>query len=125
VLGAEDMERGVILAKYFLAHARRVWMAAGRDDRAAGAKRILRWCKNWTQSGGQTTFTRRDLWRGLRKSFTEIEDTIPPLRWLIQLGWLRYVGGPVDKVGRGVTTTTYEIHPSLVTAPGSGDMGDH
>lgn len=109
-LDASHMVRGVELAKYYFGHARRVWMASGRDERVGKAKRILRWARDW----GKPIFSRRDLWRGLRKSFTEIEDTVQPLRWLVQLGWLRYVGDLRETSHRGQTTTRYEVNPSLL-----------
>lgn len=121
LLGADDMARGVTLAKYFFAHARRVWATAGRDDRTAKAKRIISWLKNWDKGA----FTRRDLWRGLRRSFAEIEDTVQPLRWLVQLGYLRYVGAPAARSGRGTQTTRYEINPSLLVTGDIGAIGDN
>ena len=121
VISADDMAAGVTLAKYFLSHARRVWMASGRDERVPPARRILEWVKNWEQP--QSTFTRRDLWRGLRRQFPTIEDMARPLRWLVSMGYLRYVGEPSKLDARGTRTTRYEIHPSLI--PEHGDMGDN
>lgn len=117
-----DMQAGAVLAKYFLAHARRVYRAMGRDAASADAAKVLRWIR----SRGEPTFTRRDAYRGLRRQFAKPEELTEPLRRLVQHGYIRYGGGGLPTAaGNGQTTAIYEVHPSCLAPGDNGDNGDN
>lgn len=99
-----EMASGVALAKYFLSHARKVHGLMGRDPRVAQAKKVLDWLRRWQHP----TFTRRDIYRGLRHSFQTPEEIEGPLKLLKSCGWVRWAGD-----GENVPRGSYEVHPKL------------
>lgn len=120
-LTKEDMKNGAAIAMYFLAHAERVYRVMGRDPGVNDATKVLR----WVRANGKPTFSRRDAYRGLRKSFSKPELLAEPLRRLVQHGYLRYSGGGSPlAAGSGRRSAIYEVNPSL--EPGDkGDKGDN
>jgi hypothetical protein len=116
------IERAARLADYFKAHVRRVGTVLDLDPRVAQAKKVLAWLKSW----GKPTVSRRDLWRGLRRSFNRPEELYPPLQLLHHANYVRPVIGEAHQSGdsrRGQPTDVYEINPTI-TSLVTGDMGD-
>jgi len=108
---AADVDAGARLALYFLAHAQRVYRAMGLDPAVAAAAKVLA----WVRARKEPTFTRRDVYRGMRKTFDGPDKLTDPLRRLVQHCYIRYAGGGTpDAAGRGRTTALYEVHPSLL-----------
>lgn len=105
-IDGEDMRRGVALAVYFLDHAVRAWAAAGIDQRFGPARKVLAWLARLDAP----TTTRRDAWRGLRKSFADPNELSGPLKTLVDHGYLRYA--PADPKDRRAAVV-YEINPSV------------
>jgi len=113
---AESVRRASLLIDYFKDHARRVYRAMGADPRTVTARKVLRWVRTWDGK----TFSRRDLWRSLRRQFGRPEEMEQPLKLLQHLHHIRPVqvqsGGP----GRPATDC-YEINPRTLE---HGDNGD-
>jgi hypothetical protein len=105
-----DMQRGVILADYFLDHAARVRRAAGRDRRLEGARAIDRWLRE----NRPKKFTRSDLWASLRRNsaFAAPEDLESPLTLLRD-----------HRIVRFATSGGYEINPAVLREAEPGREG--
>lgn len=112
-VGAEDMEGGVRLARYFLAHASRVFRRSGRDPRVSRARAVL----NWAAGCGRSEFTRHDAWAGLHRNslFDTYEDLGEPMRLLAAhrcIRWREDVNpGSVGRPKSGI----YEVNPRVLT----------
>lgn len=113
-VGVEDLQRGIALAAYFLNHADRVHRSAGRDERLASARAVLR----WTISSRCERFTRSDAWRALRRNslFRTPEDLGPALRLLTIHRCVRWAeDGPRPGPGRPASGC-YEVNPQASEA---------
>lgn len=109
-LPGRDMEAGIRLARYFLAHTARVHGIAVADGRKAGAAKVLKWLR--AAKKPVPALTRRDAFRALRRQFQQgSEELIPPLKLLVNHGFLRYAENP------GRSEAVYEVHPSLLSPP--------
>jgi hypothetical protein len=112
----DDMRAGAVLARYFLSHARKVYRAMGRDPRVRDAQIVLA----WVEKCGKTLFSRRDLWRGLRKSFDTPESLSAPLKLLTAHGFVRWIDPAVNGLAKH-HTSLYAINPKVQV---TGDRGD-
>lgn len=108
-VGAVPMRHGVTLARYFLAHAERVYCSSGRDQRIAGAKAVLR----WVIAKGERTHKRRDMYVSLHGSrFQRSQDLDEPLDLLTERGYLRRLGDSSKGPGRP-SGGAFEVNPAL------------
>jgi hypothetical protein len=106
----EDMRRGVALGCYFLGHAVRAWTASGVDSRTGPARKVLAWLKK----NGQAAVSRRDIWRGLRRSFDSTEALDAPIKTLVEHGYIRIAPASLREKG---ATTRYELNPAVLPDP--------
>jgi hypothetical protein len=109
-LPVADMERGILLARYFLAHAARVYGLAAADARLPAARRVLA----WVGRSGRPEVTRRDVFRGLQRQFAKSEDLRDPLKLLVNHGYLRFA--PDRREDQAV----YLVHPKLAAGQLAG-----
>lgn len=118
-VGADDMGRGVRLARYFLAHADRVHRAAGRDDRLNKARAVLR----WAVGSGEPTFTRSSAWANLRRNslFKAPEDLAEPIRLLSAHQCVRWSEQEQNPLGRPHAGGCYRLNPFLLNGNGGID----
>ena len=72
----------------------------------AGVRVVLRWIERHHVQ----TFTRREVWQCVRRSFAAIDDIQPPLERLVHMGCLRLVPTPCSGRGRK-PTQGYEVLP--------------
>lgn len=110
-VGAESMQHGVTLARYFLAHADRVYRSTGRDEKLVAAEAILR----WLVLEKRNDVTRRDLWLAMRKRtsiFEAPEDLEDPLRLLTAHCAIRWKDVPRLGPGRP-SSGVLEVNPAL------------
>jgi hypothetical protein len=95
------------LIDYFKSHARKLYAALDADPRIAQARKVLQ-CL--ARNPKMSTFTRRDLYQHLRKTFKKPEGLDAPLRLLVEYRYIRPVGG--ERQGRpGPAPERYEISP--------------
>ena len=111
-----SMNRAADLVGYFKSHARRVYKALGTDPRIIEARKVLSWLMGWDRP----IVSRRDIWRGLRKSFSKPEDLTAPLKLLQHLHYLRWVEPAYSGTGR-FPTPTWEINPYFQDQGATGD----
>jgi replicative DNA helicase len=102
------MFKATRLGVYLIAHARAAFSAMATDPRVDAAKRVLR----WIQQHAAGTFTRRQLFQGLKGSFSTVADLDAPLALLEQHEAIRRVEGAHKGPGRK-PGPTYEVNPSF------------
>jgi hypothetical protein len=103
----ESMEAAARLVAYFKSHARKVYAALDADPRVADAKRVLGCLADNPELDH---FTRRDLYQHLRRYFKKPEALDPPLRLLVECGYLRPT--TPERGGRpGPNPERYQVNP--------------
>lgn len=106
----EDTERAIRVADYFLAHMAAITERWALDEGVAKARAVI----DWITRNGHEEFSVRDLYLGNRRLFPSPEDTIQPLRVLVETLHLRPLfDGPIT-VGRGGRPSPrFAVHPDL------------
>jgi Protein of unknown function (DUF3987) len=94
------VDHAVRLIDYFKGQARRLHGCLESDPAQAGARRILGWLRDHPEA---VSFTRRDLYQSLRKTFRETSALDAPPRLLLEYGYL--------SAARGGTTVEYQVNP--------------
>lgn len=107
-IDGESVERAAKVVAYFKDHARRVCSMIDADPRIAEARHILRWLASRRD---REFISKRDLHQGLRNHhrFQEPENLDPPLRLLVQRGYLRPVKN--SRKGPGRPSEKFTINP--------------
>lgn len=84
-IAASEVDDGLAIAEYLLAHARVAFAEMGADPAAAAAELI----RDWADRENQESFSKRDAWRALRGRFGRAADLDAPLSMLVDHGYLR------------------------------------
>lgn len=122
-VNAETMEGGVRLAKYFLGHAEHIYGSHRQSPAVADAEKVLAWVKRSLAKlrdrakacglgPADVAFERRDVQRDLIRQFPNADDLRAPLKLLVDLGYIRWLGG--NHADRWV----FRVNPKVV-----GDVG--
>jgi hypothetical protein len=74
---SDPMARAIEIGDYWLAHAFAVHDMWGADPVLLKARAIMEW------AAGRETFTVRDVYSAMRRSYPKADDTVPPLSLLI------------------------------------------
>lgn len=106
-LDVGHVDRAIEIGGYWLAHAEAVHDMWGADPVLVKARAVLEWCR------GRDTFSVRDLYSAMRRTFPKADDTVAPLTLLIERGWLRPVDNewPPNLGRRGARSPILEVHP--------------
>lgn len=111
-LDEATLDRAFRLADYWIAHAKAVhavWQV-GSNPTLQRARKVV----EWVARDGVERFTASDLQKKLRRSFDAIEDTVKPLTWLVEAGWLRAESGLPVRVGQpGKPSPAFEVRPDV------------
>jgi replicative DNA helicase len=106
------LARAFVLADYFIEHSKAihaVWNV-GSNPVLQRARKII----EWVIREGITTFTASDLQSKQRRNFEVIKDTVEPLTWLVEAGWLRAESGLPIRVGqRGLSSPSFVVRPDV------------
>lgn len=109
-LDVATLERAFVLADYWIAHYKAchaVW-TVGANPVLQRARRIV----EWALREGVDEFSASDLQKRMRRVFESVEDTVKPLTWLVEAGWLRAHSGLPVRVGqRGTSSPRFELRP--------------
>jgi hypothetical protein len=131
-VGPDDLHRGIALATYFMGHAERVYRAAGRDKRLAGAAAVLKWAtrravdaaKDGPEKAAEArVWTRAEAFKSLRNNGlfeNKIEALDAPLKLLLAHRAVRLGAGDRAGPGRPTDGGKYELNPALANGV-SGD----
>jgi hypothetical protein len=97
------------IAEYLVAHARAAFSLMGADPAIEDAKHVLRRILD----DGRDRITKRDIFRRAQSErFERADDLDPPLRILVDRGYLREVEVPVEGPKKGrPPSPTYEVNP--------------
>ena len=108
-LDVDHVERAIEIGAYWLAHAQAVHDMWGADPVLVKARSIVEWCR------GRATFSVRDVYSAMRRTFPKADDTVAPLTLLIERGWLRPVDNewPPNLGRRGAKSPILEVHPEV------------
>jgi hypothetical protein len=110
---AEAVANAVTLARYCIPHALAAFGCMGqRNETERHAVRVLQ----WAQTAGLSSFTERDVWQTLRRSFhDEVRGIRPALEELAARNYLREVP-PGERKGPGrKPSPRWEVHPDAVS----------
>jgi hypothetical protein len=106
------LARAFVLADYFIEHSKAihaVWNV-GSNPVLQRARKII----EWVIREGITTFTASDLQSKQRRNFEVIKDTVEPLTWLVEAGWLRAESGLPVRVGQpGKPSPAFIVRPDV------------
>lgn len=103
ILNETTMANGVRLMRYYMSQVARV--RSGANAPRSPAETVL----NWIRKCGRSSITRRDVFRGLRKTITESEQLREPLKKLVEHGYLAYA----DPIPGKKTEAVYVVRPDL------------
>ena len=107
---AQDVYGASRLVDYLKGHARKVYAILDADPRVADARRVLR-CLAENPDLLESSFTRRDIYQHLRKTFRTPESLDQPLTVLAEHRFLRAIP-PARNNGRpGLVPDRYEVNP--------------
>lgn len=109
IIGADVMADAITIGNYFLQHRVGLQAQWGTDGVALQARSIL----EWAIRNERTEFTRREMMRGLKRRFADVESTVAPLRRLVECGWLRASGdlAGLKTASQGTASLTLTMHP--------------
>jgi len=108
------IERAITIGDYWTAHARAAFDIMGSSDDLGHARYILGWLHN--RQTIETRITFRDIHQGgARRRVESPDELVDAVEMLVDHGWLRplFEGRLSAEVGRGRTSPTFDIHPSL------------
>ena len=106
---AETVERGIVLARYFLEHAVVAFRAMRADETADDARDLLAWIRKQA-ADGMATFSKRDAHYARKHRFAKADDLDPALGFLQEHGWIRPVLETAAKRGGRPASPRFEIH---------------
>ncbi|MEO3747145.1 DUF3987 domain-containing protein [Plantactinospora sp. B5E13] len=106
---AETVERAALLGDYFAAHALAAFDDMGADKTTRYARLVLGWIERTTT----TTFTKRELFRGVRSQIPTAADLDPALSLLEIHGYLRQLGSPVRTGAGRPASPAFLVHPDV------------
>lgn len=98
------MGRAIVLARYYVAHAKAAFGAMEEPPLLVKARKILKWME------GQKEFKKRDAHRHIQKHVKDVAETAKVLSVLEEYGYIRMIPSEAT-VGR--PSTTYAVHPRL------------
>jgi replicative DNA helicase len=109
-VSAESVADAITLADYFVDHMLAISERWGMDEGVAKARVVF----DWITRNGHDEFTVRDLHASNRRQFATSEDTIPPLKVLVEAGYIRPMfDGPIV-VGRGgKPSPKFAVNPAV------------
>ena len=108
----DSAARAARLVDYFKAHARKAHALMDADPRVAEVRRLL----HWLQERGQSRFSKRDAYQGLKGTFRKVEDLDAVLASAEKYVLVRpEAQPPTPRPGPGrKPSPLYEVNPALL-----------
>ena len=112
-VSTETLESAVAIARYCIPHALAVFGCMGqRSETEQHAVRVLR----WVQAAGLSSFTERDVWQTLRRSFhDDVHGIRPALEALAERNYVREALMPERKGPGRKPSPRWEVHPDVLS----------
>lgn len=109
-IAQETVEAAVRIGKYLIPHARTAFALMGADPAVEQAKQVLA----WVRKQGLQSFSKRELFNGLRGRFHKVRDLDPVLLALVDHDFVRLIdtqppGGPGRK-----PSPKFEVNPLVL-----------
>jgi hypothetical protein len=106
LIDVDVVERAIVLADYWMAHADVVEKMWSDDQVTARARTIVR----WSIDNDTPEFSLRDITVAKRGTFPTAEDAVSPLQALVDRGWVTPLqDGPVEVMGRGTPSQRFRL----------------
>jgi len=116
---AASVDAAIHVAEYLIPHARAAYGEMGQDETADAAQRIIR----WLERAQAETFTKRELFEGVKGSFRRVEALEEPLATLAAHGYIRQRQAAEKRRGR--PSDVYDVHPQAFTPSRNSQHTDH
>ncbi len=105
LIDIDVVERAIVLADYWMAHADVVEKMWSDDQVTARARTLVR----WSIDNNKPEFSLRDV-TSKRGTFPTAEDAVSPLQTLVDRGWVTPLqDGPVEVMGRGTPSQRFRL----------------
>ena len=105
LIDIDVVERAIVLADYWMAHADVVEKMWSDDQTTARARSIV----TWSIDNNKPEFSLRDV-TAKRGTFHTADDAVGPLQTLVDLGWITPLqDGPVEVMGRGTPSQRFRL----------------
>jgi hypothetical protein len=105
LIDIDVVERAIVLADYWMAHADVVEKMWSDDQVTARARSIV----TWSIDNNKPEFSLRDV-TAKRGTFHTADDAVGPLQTLVDLGWITPLqDGPVEVMGRGTPSQRFRL----------------
>ena len=102
----DTVERAIVMANYWLAHADVVEKMWSDDQVTVRARTIVR----WSLDNDKPEFSLRDITVAKRGTFPAAEEAVAPLQALVDRGWITPLQeGPVEVMGRGTPSQRFRL----------------
>jgi hypothetical protein len=120
-VGRSTVERAWAIGEYLIPHALAAFAEMGADPAVEDARYLLRWLARHVETGGQTSFTRREAHQGTKGRFKRVEALDAPLALLAAHGYVRRRAAPPPQGPGKPPSPTYDVNPLWAN---SGDCGN-
>jgi hypothetical protein len=110
-ISLETVRHAIIIGRYLIPHAIMAFGMMGDNALVADAKTVLRWIeKNQTLE-----VSKREIYRGIRPRFKQVDELDPVLIFLVGHGYLRTKDEPKwTGPGRKSSLPIYQVHPTIL-----------
>jgi hypothetical protein len=112
---AATVDRAALLGDYFAAHALAAFDDMGADKTTRHARLVLA----WIERTAATTFTKRELYRGVRSQIPTAADLDPVLSLLEIHGYLRQLDPPARTGPGRPASPAFLVHPDVHRSSGT------
>lgn len=113
-IDADTMRAALALGRYFLEHARAVFVELDADPALRGAVRAWRFVRGWhARNPGAQSISRREVWEGVKGGlFRSVDDLEPALALLERREYLALAKRPDGEKKRGrAAGPSYRVNP--------------
>jgi len=112
------VDRAIRIGEYLIPHARAAYASMGADPVTEDAKRVLA----WVRKQGLASFSKRDLFQGLKGYFKRVAQIEPVLALLQEHGYIRQQAAESRSGAGRKPSPVYEVNP--LWPPNSENCGN-
>jgi len=112
---AATVEAAIIVARYLIEHAHAAFDSMGADPALGDARYLLRAIEKL----GSETFSKRDLFEKTKRRFRKADALDPPLRLIIDHGFIRERASEVRSGPGRKPSPAYEVNPYWIASQNS------
>jgi len=113
---AQTVAAAIRLGDYWVAHAMAVeGVVEAVDGTDSHAVKVAVDILDWSRKRQAETWTPREVWRSLRRSYQYVEDLLPGLDVLVANVWVDLIEGTLDDIGHRGVRVLCRTHPVALT----------